>query len=110
VRPPINALLALLLLVGGLALGMFVERSTARKPVPSDAERRLADFHRCLTLIPDVLNGSLQSLHLTTAKRRAIFVFELEGSCAKTTVSGFQPTEITKLTGYRFVAGNNLTK
>jgi len=89
---------------------MFFERSVAPKPATSNADRQLASFHQCLTVIPDVLHGSLHSLHLTTAKQRAIFVFELEGSCAKTTVHGLEPTDITKLTGYRFVAGNELTK
>ncbi len=101
---------AVLLLAGAFFLGTLLERNIARKPAPSNAERQLASFHQCLTLIPDVLRGSLHSLHLTTAKQRAIFVFELEGSCAKTTVHGLESTDITKLTGYRFVAGNDLTK
>jgi hypothetical protein len=109
-QTPIKALVALLLLAGGVAVGMFVEHATAVRATPYDAERQLASFHRCLTVIPDVLHGSLQSLHLTTAQQRAIFVFELEGSCAKTTVNGLEPADITKLTGYRFVAGNELTK
>ncbi|HEY1680014.1 MAG TPA: hypothetical protein VGF98_00030 [Candidatus Tumulicola sp.] len=106
----IKTLLGLLLLAGGVALGTFVERATAVRETPSDAVRQLASFHRCLTVIPAVLHGSLHSLHLQTAKQRAIFVFELEGSCAKTTLHGFESTDITKLTGYRFVAGNDLTK
>jgi hypothetical protein len=101
---------ALLLLAIGFVGGIFVERNVAPKAAPSNAGRNIADFRHCLTVIPDVLHGSLRSLHLQTAKQRAIFVFELEGSCAKTTVHGFESTDITKLTGYRFVAGNDLTK
>jgi hypothetical protein len=100
----------MLLLAVGFAAGASAQRTIAIKTVTSDGDRHIAEFRQCLTVIPDVLHGSLQSLHLTTTKQRAIFVFELEGSCAKTTVHGFQPTEITKLTGYRFVAGNDLTK
>jgi hypothetical protein len=101
---------AILLLAGGFSLGMFVERTAASRANPPNADRQLASFHQCLTLVPDVLHGSLHSLRLTTAKQRAIFVFELEGSCAKTTVHGLESTDITRLTGYRFVAGNDLTK
>jgi hypothetical protein len=101
---------ALLLLAVGLTGGVLIGRGVAAKAAPSDADRRIAGFRHCLTVIPDVLHGSLSSLRLQTAKQRAIFVFELEGSCAKTTVHGFESTDIMKLTGYRFAVGNDLTK
>ena len=101
---------AVLLLAAAFVAGAFVERNFSSKPTASNSDQRVATFRHCLTVIPDVLHGSLHSLHLQTAKQRAIFVFELEGSCAKIAVHGFQPLEITKLTGYRFVAGNELTK
>jgi hypothetical protein len=101
---------AVLLLAGAFVAGAFVERNVSSKPAASNSDQRVAKFRQCLTVIPDVLHGSLHSLHLQTAKQRAIFVFELEGSCAKTTLHGFESTDITKLTGYRFVAGNDLTK